>query len=703
MLVHLLILNYNGRPRLEECLPSVLRAAACSDHHCEVAVIDNDSTDDSRAWLAAHYPEVPVIRRPNRGLCSFNDVVPGLEGPVAVLLNNDVSLDPHCIDPLVAPLLEDRPTNASATVPVFRAPWRRVGRRKWDRPLAEHASCSSAVPKRRSRRASPCFMTAPLCWRPDGSTYEGVKTSVCWRFGLVQATALFPGHEATIRQPGLTASAGAALAVDRRKFAELGGFDPLYLPGRLEDLDFAFRGYLAGYHARYVPQAVAYHRGMATFGEVFGPEGCERLALRNTLLFQWKNLRDPLHLARQLLGLPVRLARDVVRAPWVPARRRWMFLRAFCGALGRLGRFRSAPYGTQHTVAAEREFFRRFDPRRMAEAPAQAPLPTERRQLAGLIPGHVSCRSSPQGSTTRDRPTVTAAVITLNEERNLAGLLPALDWADQIVVVDGGSRDATVAVARRHGCRVAVRPFDTFARQRNHALRLATGNWVLSIDADERPTPGLVAEIRRRITQSRADAFRVPIRSWIFGRRLRLSGTQDDWPVRLFRRRAGRWTGDVHEAVEVSGCVGRLRHWLIHHTTPDLETFLAKMHRYARLEATRRAAGGRRPAWHDTWIAPVREIFRRLIYKQGLLDGPAGWAFCLLSGLSEWVVAREHRRLSETVAHATHAVGRSATPAGLDRQRTLRRLDPQPPPLGLDRPALPAGCCPDTDLTLIER
>ena len=326
MLVHLLVLNYNGRRRLAECLPSVLRAAACSRHACQTAVIDNDSTDDSVAWLGEHYPQVGVIRRPNRGLCSFNDVVPGLEGPVALLLNNDVSLHPHCIDPLVAPLTRQQPPEES-----------------------------------------PCFMTAPLCWRPDGSTYEGLKTAVCWRFGLVRATALFPGHEATIRQPGLTASAGAALAVDCRKFAELGGFDPLYLPGRLEDLDFAFRGYLAGYHARYVPQSVMHHRGMATFGEVFGREGCDRLALRNTLLFQWKNLRHPLHLARQLLGLPARLALDVVRAPWLPAPRRWMFARALFGALARLGQLRWTAYRAHGTVAREREFFRRFHPRRMAK------------------------------------------------------------------------------------------------------------------------------------------------------------------------------------------------------------------------------------------------------------------------------------------------------------------------------------------------
>ncbi len=242
-------------------------------------------------------------------------------------------------------------------------------------------------------------------------------------------------------------------------------------------------------------------------------------------------------------------------------------------------------------------------------------------------------------------PTITAAIIAQDEARNLTELLPALGWTDEIVVVDGGSRDATLHVARSAGCRVVSRPLDTFARQRNHALRLATSDWVFSIDADERPTPRLVAEIHRRLARPRADAFRVPIRSTIFGRPIRRCGTQDDRPLRLFRRNAARWVGDVHEVLHVDGRVGRLRNWLTHTTQPDLKTFLAKMHRYTRLEAAARTAAGRRPRWRDTWIAPPREIFRRLIWKWGLLDGPAGWAFCLLSGLYEWVLAREHRRI----------------------------------------------------------
>ncbi len=328
MRVHILVLNYNGRELLGECLPSVVEAARTSRYRCDVTVIDNNSHDDSLAWLASHFPEVHVVRSENRGLCSFNEVVAGLAAQVAVLLNNDIKLDARAIDPLVDPLLESR--------------------------AGSHRADDSA-----------CFMTAPLCWLFDGHTYEGFKTAVRWRWGLVQATALFEGHASGIHRAGLTASAGAAMAVDRRKFVRLGGFDPVYLPGRIEDLDFSLRGYLAGYHARYVPQAVAYHRGMATFGRVFGTAGCDRLALRNTLIFQWKNLRDPASLMRQVAGLPIRLAWDLIRLPLVARQRRLAFARALFGAIARLGQIRPTSNRGCEQRRRERFFFRRFHPHRM--------------------------------------------------------------------------------------------------------------------------------------------------------------------------------------------------------------------------------------------------------------------------------------------------------------------------------------------------
>lgn len=250
-------------------------------------------------------------------------------------------------------------------------------------------------------------------------------------------------------------------------------------------------------------------------------------------------------------------------------------------------------------------------------------------------------------------PTLTIAIVAQNEAAALARLLPKLGWADEMLVVDGGSRDSTVATAERCGARVMLRNFDTFANQRNAALAAARGDWVLFVDADERPAAGFEDAVRLAIGSGRYCGLRTPIRSRIFGRPFRFSGTQDDRPVRLVLRSAARWRGEVHEAAQVDGPIGRLDAWLDHETLPNLTAFLAKMQLYTSLEATARVARGQAPRLRDLWLAPPREIARRLAYKHGWLDGPRGWAFCLLSGLSEWMLARKHRKAWRTRVPAT--------------------------------------------------
>jgi glycosyltransferase involved in cell wall biosynthesis len=242
-------------------------------------------------------------------------------------------------------------------------------------------------------------------------------------------------------------------------------------------------------------------------------------------------------------------------------------------------------------------------------------------------------------------PTISAAIITLNEQRNLAELLPRLTWLDEIVVVDGGSDDGTCDVASSFGCRVSSRPFRSFAEQRNAAIDAAGGDWILSIDADERPSPRLAREIGRRVGDRRYAAHRLPIRSTIFGRRFRACGTQKDRPVRLFRRGAARWVGEVHEVLRVDGRIGTLDQWLEHRTLDNLHVFFAKINRYTELEARARVARGNPPRRGGRWLAAAREVFRRLVWNYGIVDGPAGWTFCALSGLSEWVLARRHQEL----------------------------------------------------------
>jgi GT2 family glycosyltransferase len=326
--IDLVVLNYNGRHLLEECLPSITHAAQMSRHACRVVVIDNGSSDDSVAFLTSEYPQIHQFRSPNRGLCSYNDVLARLASPVVVLLNNDIKLAAASIDPLVEPLLVE----------------------------------------------GKCFLTAPLCWLFDGQTYEGLQTAIRWRWGLIQAISDYPGYERVMRTPCLTASAGAVMAVDRERFLELGGFDPLYLPGRLEDLDFAYRGYMAGYHARYVPAAVAYHKGEATFRQELGAERSTALALRNTLLFHWKNLRHPWHVLRHATTLPARLAADCLRAPFVRDGLRFQFARACFEAVARWRQRKAMDCLPQRSWRRERAFVAGFDARQFATAGSRLAL-----------------------------------------------------------------------------------------------------------------------------------------------------------------------------------------------------------------------------------------------------------------------------------------------------------------------------------------
>ncbi|QEH37673.1 N-acetylglucosaminyl-diphospho-decaprenol L-rhamnosyltransferase [Aquisphaera giovannonii] len=307
---HILILNYNGRSLLEECLPTIVEAAEGAGVPCAVSVIDNASTDGSCDLLAQRWPRVGLIRHENLGLASFNDVLATLDEPVVLLLNNDVKLEGGSIPPLL-------------------------------RAFEEH---------------DDALFSAPLCWTFDGREYEGMRTRVRSRFGLVQGMCRVPGSEAAWREADLTAAAGPVLAVDRLRFLEIGGYDPVYFPGRIEDLDLGFRGWMAGYRGYYEPGSVAYHRGLATFGPAFGDAGCDRLAVRNSFLFAWKNLGGP-RLARHLLWIPPRLAYWLARGridlalALVAAARRWDDVR-------RRRRSRRDADGTW--VDRQEAFFRRF-------------------------------------------------------------------------------------------------------------------------------------------------------------------------------------------------------------------------------------------------------------------------------------------------------------------------------------------------------
>jgi glycosyltransferase involved in cell wall biosynthesis len=277
-------------------------------------------------------------------------------------------------------------------------------------------------------------------------------------------------------------------------------------------------------------------------------------------------------------------------------------------------------------------------------------------------------------------PRVSVLVVARDEAENLAECLAAARWAhERVVVVDSRSRDATLEIARRDADLVAVRAFDNFAEQRNAALAMATGDWVLSVDADERVTPALAAEIRRVIADGRQPhgGFRVPICSEVLGRRFDYSGTQHDRPLRLFRRELGRWAGSVHETVDLRGFAGMVRNPLLHRTIPTMEVFLRKINDYTSLEAEDLAGAGRPYRGRDLVLRPIWTFFKLYVLRQGFRDGVEGFVFCAFSGVSAAARAWKHREL---------ALGRGS--GGLPECRGV----PSRVGRSIDPGALPRGC-----------
>ena len=186
--------------------------------------------------------------------------------------------------------------------------------------------------------------------------------------------------------------------------------------------------------------------------------------------------------------------------------------------------------------------------------------------------------------------TLSVIVITRNEAAHIGDCLDSVAFADEIIVLDSGSTDATREIARARGARVEVAPdWPGFGPQKNRALALATGDWVLSIDADERVTPELAGAIRQAIGAPAAEAYRIARLSNFCGRWIRHSGWWPDYVVRLFRREAGRFTdAAVHERVEVRGRTGTLSGHFLHYPYATLEVFIDKINRYS-TEAARAA------------------------------------------------------------------------------------------------------------------
>ncbi len=271
-------------------------------------------------------------------------------------------------------------------------------------------------------------------------------------------------------------------------------------------------------------------------------------------------------------------------------------------------------------------------------------------------------------------PRLSAILIVRNEAGQLADCLEGLaGLADEIVVVDDASTDGTPEVARRFTDRVLCRPLDRFGAQRQFALDHAAGDWVLSIDADERISPALRAEIDRVIADPDSrSGYRIPRRVYFLGRRLRHGGLGGERVLRLFRRTCARISDHaVHERVLVEGKTADLTEALEHHPHRSLRRYVEKVNCYTDLAARERFERGARFHW---WmhLRPGWEFFSRFVLRGGFLDGPAGLAYAGLTAHATWLRALKmwelgRRRLpaaGQDAASDSSSVAKGSPPAG---------------------------------------
>ncbi len=223
---------------------------------------------------------------------------------------------------------------------------------------------------------------------------------------------------------------------------------------------------------------------------------------------------------------------------------------------------------------------------------------------------------------------LSVVVIARNEAEMIGRCIASVGWADEIIVLDSASEDGTADIARSLGAKVeTTADWPGFGPQKNRALALATGDWVLSLDADEWVTPGLRAVIEHALAAPGGNvAFQIPRLSSFCGHYMRHSGWCPDHVTRLFKRGVARFSDDrVHERLLVDGSVGKLREPLMHEAIRDLDEALVKMNAYSTAGAIMRFEQGRksslgRAVWHGAWT-----FFRTYVLRAGFLDGREGF------------------------------------------------------------------------------
>jgi len=233
---------------------------------------------------------------------------------------------------------------------------------------------------------------------------------------------------------------------------------------------------------------------------------------------------------------------------------------------------------------------------------------------------------------------VSAVIITFNEEENIKRCIASLGFADEVVVVDSGSRDKTAQIAKELGALVFTHGWQGYSKQKNFAVSKARNEWVLSLDADEVVSPELGEELTKIII-SPYEGYSIPRRAFFLGRWINHCGWYPDLQLRLFRKKAGRFdeTKQVHERFLLNGKAGLLKNDLFHYTYTNLGQYFSTLNRYTELAAISMKEKGRKGRVSDLLLNPPCTFFKMYVLKFGFLDGLPGLFVCLLSSFYNFV------------------------------------------------------------------
>jgi glycosyltransferase involved in cell wall biosynthesis len=243
-------------------------------------------------------------------------------------------------------------------------------------------------------------------------------------------------------------------------------------------------------------------------------------------------------------------------------------------------------------------------------------------------------------------PKLSVTIITKNEAADIADALASVSWADELIVVDSMSGDETVAIAKQHTDRVIVREWPGYVAQKNYAASIASHDWILSLDADERVPPALGDEIRRKLASEPVErGFRIPRVTFHLGRWIRTTDWYPDYQLRLYDRRAAEWTGRyVHEGVSVRGQVGSLSGELQHFAYRDVADHLETIDRYTTSAARQMYEAGQRAGLLRLAGHPPVAFLRNYLLRGGIRDGVPGF---IISAMNAYYVFLKFAKLSE--------------------------------------------------------